>query len=809
MIYGRFSEDGREYIITRPDTPRPWVNYLTNGRYCAICSQTGGGYSFYETSGYNRITREYPQTVVLQDRPGRYVYLRDVETGELWSANWQPICGDKSGFEARHGIGYTTVRYLQNGIESSITYYVPPRDDVEVWMVRLKNSSDKRRRIRAFPFVKWDLGNYAYNATEASFSALFHETEFEEEIIFATTRFWNIAVGAAGNPNVRWDKWAFMTSSAEIQAFDTLDEEFVGVYRTFSNPKAVCEGQLTNSLGCGRDILATLQHEFDFGPGEEAKFVVLVGAVYHKEDAVALKRRYYSWEEAERGLAEVCDYWSAYLERTTCETPDPDFDTAFNIWNKYQAWVTSRWSRMDSYYIGGGSIIGFRDSWQDMLAILPNDPDWAKERVVYLLEHQFPDGSTLHNWDPLTNIGVKTGHSDDPLWLVLGVVEYIKETGDLVFLDEAVRYYDGGSETVRQHVLRAIDYTLAHMSDRGIPLIMAADWNDGLDYVGRQGRGESAMVAGHLAWMLREVASLMWFVGNDSLAQKYIEERDKLIKNINQHLWDGEWYIRGTRDDGQAFGSCRNIEGQIYLNAQSWMVISGAAPHNRAVRCMDSVKKHLDTPYGPALFLPAYREPDPKMGIITRFAPGTKENGTIFCHPTCWAIMAECVLGRGDRAYEYWSKVSFMNRGKQPDVHKAEPFVFSEYIHGPDSKYFGQAEFSWMTGTAAWMWKVCLDWILGIRAEIRGLLVDPCIPSHWESFRVHRRFRRAVYEIEVLNPDHVSQGVKEIFVDGEPHESHLLPVFPAGETHHVKVVMGSISKPTESSEMLSAKEKDS
>ncbi len=790
MSYGRFSDDGREYVITRPDTPRPWVNYLTNGRYCAICSQTGGGYSFYETSGYNRITREYPQTVVLQDRPGRYVYLRDTETGQLWSANWQPICGDKSGFIAKHGLGYTVVSYAHNGIESSITYYVPPRDSVEVWMVKIKNASEKRRRIRAFPFVKWDLANYAYNATESSFAVLFHETMFEEGIIFASTRFWNIAVSAAGNPNVRWDKWVFMTSSARIDAYDTLDEEFVGMYRSFSNPKALCEGQLTNSSGCGRDILAVLQHEFELDPDEEERFVVLVGVAHHKEDALTLKRRYDAWDEAERGLMEVRSYWEAYLNRTVCETPNPEFDIAFNVWNKYQAWVTSRWSRMDSYYIGGGSIVGFRDSWQDMLAILPNDPDWAKERVVYLLQHQFPDGSVLHNWDPLTNIGVKTGHSDDPLWLVMGVVEYIKETGDLVFLDASVPYYDGGSETVRQHVLRALDYTLAHMSERGIPLIMAADWNDGLDYVGRQGRGESTMVAGHLAWMLREVALLMWFVGNDSLAQKYIEERDRLIRNINEHLWDGDWYIRGTRDDGQPFGSSRNLEGRIYLNAQSWMVISGAAPRARALQCMNSVKKHLDTPYGPALFLPAYHEPDPKMGIITRFAPGTKENGTIFCHPTCWAIMAECILGRGDQAFEYWSKVSFMHRGKEPEIFKAEPYVFSEYVHGPDSKYFGQGEFSWMTGTAAWMWKVCLEWILGVRAEIRGLLVDPCIPSRWESFRVRRRFRRAVYDIEILNPDHLCQGVKEIIVDGKPHSSYILPVFPPGEMHQVKVIMG-------------------
>lgn len=798
MSYGHFSEDGREYIITRPDTPRPWINYLTNGRYCAICSQTGGGHSFFETSGYNRITREYPQTVVLQDRPGRYIYLRDKETGEYWSANWQPMGGDVSGFEARHGVGYTKVKYESHGIGSEITYYVPPRDDIEVWMVRLKNTSNKPRLIQAFPYVKWDLANYAYNAVEANFSQLFNETFVQEEIIFATTRFWNITSGTAGNPNARWDKWAFFTSSAPVQAFDCVDEAFMGMYRYFDNPVAIERGSLSNSMANGRDIVAVLQHEFEFEPGEEKVFVVIVGCVFRKEDALSIKRRYDTPEEADRGLAEVNGYWDNYLERTTCETPSREFNLTFNTWNKYQAWITSRWSRMDSYYIGGGSILGHRDSWQDMLAILPNDPDWAKERVIYLLEHQFPDGSTLHNWDPLTNIGVKTGHSDDPMWVVLGVLEYIKETGDLMFLDESVRYYDSGSEAVRQHILRALDYTLAHMSERGIPLIMAADWNDGLDYVGRQGRGESTMVAAHLAWMLREVASLLWFVGSDALAQKYVEERDKLVRNINQHLWDGDWFIRGTRDDGEAFGSSRNIEGRIYLNAQSWMVMAGAVPRNRALRCMNAVKKHLDTDYGPALFLPAYREPDPKMGIISRFAPGTKENGTVFCHPTCWAIMAECVLGRGQEAWDYWKEVSFVERGKDPETYKAEPYVYSEYVHGPDSPFYGQGEFSWMTGTASWMWKVSLDWMMGVRSEIRGLLVDPCIPPDWDGYTVVRRFRRATYEIQVENPDHVPQGVREIYVDDEKHDSHLLPVFPAGTTHKVRVVMGEPGEGLES-----------
>jgi len=798
MSYGHFSEDGREYVITRPDTPRPWINYLSNGRYCALCSQTGGGHSFFETSGYNRLTREYTPQVVFTDRPGRYVYVRDEDTGDYWGATWQPTCKEYQHFEARHGFGYTKVSHTYSDIECNVTYFVPPRDDLEVWMVRIKNVGYRKRKLSTFSYVEWDLANYAYNAVEGSFSHLFYETSVEDSIIFASTRFWNITSPGGGNPNARWDKYAYMTANFEPDGFDTFQETFVGQYRDWRNPQVVEKGQCTGSVGDGKASAAVLQHDIELAPGEEERFVILLGVAYHKEDARVVRARYDSWDEAEHALAEVNTYWDNYIGRTLCETPDNDFNLSVNYWNKYQAWVTSRWSRMDSYYVGGGSILGHRDSWQDMLAILPNDPEWARARCVYMLEHQFPDGSTLHNWDPLTNIGVKTGHSDDPMWLVLGVIEYLKESGDLGFLDEAVAYYDGGSETVRQHVIKALDYTLAHMSDRGIPLIMAADWNDGLDYVGRQGRGESAMVAGHLAWMLREVTMLMWFVGNDTLAQKYNEERDKLVRNINDHLWDGEWYIRGTRDDGEAFGSVRNIAGRIYLNSQSWMILGGAYRRDRGIRCMDSVWKHLVTDYGPALFLPAYKEPDPKLGIISRFAPGTKENGTIFCHPVAWAIMAECILGRADKAYELWKMTSFINRGKQPEIYKAEPYVYAEYVHGPDSPTYGQGEFTWTTGTAAWMWKVCLDWILGVRAELRGLLIDPCIPAEWDGYKVIRRFRWATYEIEVTNPDHVSMGVAEIEVDGRKWDSHLLPVFGDGKTHKVSVRMG---QPTEDLEV--------
>jgi len=374
---------------------------------------------------------------------------------------------------------------------------------------------------------------------------------------------------------------------------------------------------------------------------------------------------------------------------------------------------------------------------------------------------------------------------------VLGVLEYIKESGDMGFLDEPANYYDGGAETVRQHLIHALDYALLRMSARGIPLIEAADWNDGLDQIGRQGRGESTMVAEHLVWMLKESSELFQRMGQEDLAEKYAAAGEQIITVTNEALWDGEWYARGTRDDGQVFGSSKNDQGKIYLNPQSWAVMSGLAVDDRAETAIDSVEKYLDTKYGPALFLPAYNEPNPKIGIITRFAPGTKENGTIFNHAVCWLIMAECILGRGDKAYDVWKRTSFMTRGEEPHVYKVEPYIYAEYVHGPDSATFGEGDFTWTTGTAAWMWKVCLEWIMGIRPVLDGLLIDPCIPRAWDSYKVQRHFRNSSYLFSIENPEHVCKGIKSITVDGKEIEGNVVPPFKDGRTHEVHAVMGA------------------
>lgn len=789
MKYGHFSDDGTEYVITTPSTPRPWINYLTNGRYCGLISQSAGGYGFLESSGYNRLTRGNSQDAIIADEPGRYLYFYDHDTKQSWRQNGHPGGTPPDFWETRHGMGYTVLHITIHGIESEITYFCPLDDDLEVWLIKLTNRGSEARDLSAFGTVEWSVGNYIADQLEAEFSKLFNVATYENQMVFATKRLWDIQLPGGIRPNATWGRYAFLGSSLPVEGYDCFREDFLGMYRVGEFPIAVEQGRCRNTSGMGRDAIAALQHRIKLEPGKSIEFVMMVGATRTKEEARALRDKYADIPTTHMELGRLHDYWEEYLAQITVDTPDPDFNLSVNIWNKYQAWVLSFWARMDSYYIGGGSIIGFRDSCQDVLGVLPQRQEWARKRILYIATHQFSDGSTLHNWDPITDYGPKTGHSDDPLWLVMVTVEYLKETGDWSILDEAVEYMEKGEGTLYEHLRQGMQYTRNRRSQRGLPLLGAADWNDGLDHAGDEGRGESVMVAEHLAWMLQEMAHVARHYGDTRLEREHLHRFDEMKEAINDLAWDGKWYIRGTLDDGTAFGSKDNAEGKIYLNAQSWAVMSGVAD-GRASECMDAVAANLNTAYGPALFLPAYNEPNPKIGIITRFCPGTKENGTIFNHPVCWAVIAECILGRGDAAFNYWRETSFLVRGKDPDHYKAEPYVYAEYIYGPDHPAFGQGEFTWTTGTAPWMMRASLDWICGVRPEHEGLRIDPCIPTAWGGFKVRRPFRGAVYEIEVENPDHISKGVQQVIVDGQPAQGNLLPIFGDGETHQVRVRMG-------------------
>jgi len=780
--YGHFSQDGKEYIVTRPDTPRPWINYLTNGKYTALCSATGGGYSFYIDPGYNRITREMPGEQILADRPGRYIYIRDNESGEYWSANWQPVMKTASFWEARIGLGYNKIVSINNDIKSEITYFVPLDENVEVWDVTIKNLSERARNISVASYVEWVLGSFSKDLVDRVFDSLFNDVYFKNNIIYATKRRWD----RPDKKGVAWDHWAYMTGSEEFDGFDCVKEDFVGEYRYLSNPIVMERGISRDNFGESEDAIGSLMKIFRLAPLEEKRFHFLVGIENDIETINKKTKEFTKRSFVEEKLREIHKYWEDYLDKLVVKTPDPDFDLSVNIWNKYQAWIASQIGEMDSYYIGSGSF-GFRDECQHIFGVLPIDQDFVKEKLIEILKHQFEEGYTVHNWNPLTGEGVVTNHSDDPQWLVMSVLNYLKETGDLEFLKEKVRYFDKGGGSVLEHMLRALDYTLYHVSPHGIPLRRTGDWNDALS-AGHLGRGESLMVANQVAWNIAEAVPLLEKLGEKTSAKHYQHIYGHLKNTINEEFWDGEWYIRATDDDGSLIGSRKNKEGKIHINGQTWSVISGVATSERAREAMDSLWKHLQTRYGALTFTPAYTKLNAALGVISQFAPGTKENATVFSHPNTWVIIAEALLGRGDKAYDAWKRTSFLTRGREPDIYKVEPYVYAEYSAGPQSPHFGLGSYSWMTGSAAWFLRACTDYILGVRPTLAGLMIDPCVSAEWKGFYIKRNFRGATYHIHVRNESGAQKGVKKIQIDGKKIKGQILPVFKSGD-HKVEVEM--------------------
>jgi cellobiose phosphorylase len=523
----------------------------------------------------------------------------------------------------------------------------------------------------------------------------------------------------------------------------------------------------------------------------------------YKERAKQIIARYKNPSAANFELNRVKKWWDDYLSPVQVETPDREMNLMLNVWGKRQSWVTFNMNRNAGYYHGGLLFgVGIRDQSQDIMGPILSQPDVVADRITEVISHQFQDGSTLHNYFKLTGQGEKTGHSDTPLWLPLAVTTYLKETGDIAFLNQLVGFQDGGEPaTVLDHICRAVNYTLSNLTPNHLPKFGPGDWNDTLDYVGRKGIGESMWVAEFLCFILKEMTNLLehihssshkdsYFISHLSLLSHFRDEYDKIAQALNNRCWDGEWYIRGTRDDGGIIGSSKNEEGRIFLNTQSWAVISEIAPPDRAKQCMESAYTMMDTPRGPKMLHPAYTKVDPGVGLATRCVPGKKENGAIFNHPASWGILAECILGNGDRAYEWYRKCLPMVQAADPDIYKMEPYVYSEYVTSPDHPTFGQASHSWLTGSGVWMFRDGLDWMLGIRPTYDGLMIDPCIPHHWDGFKVTRKFREATYEIEVKNPEHIQHGIASIEMDGKKIDGNILPVIPARSIARVISVMG-------------------
>jgi cellobiose phosphorylase len=789
--YGYFSKDGKEYVITTPATPRPWINVISNGDYGMTVSQTGSGYSWRTHAQLNRLTR-WEQDLI-KDEWGKYIYLHD-EKGNIWSAGWKPVCHAPDRYVCRHGLGYSIIESLNFGIATTLFMFVPNDDPVEIWKLTLHNRTSRTKTLNLFTFFEWCLGQAPDWHRE--FHKSFIETRYDAKLqaLFATKRLWEIPT-ERGHWNADWGYVAFHSSNLKPAAFDSDKETFLGMYGNQRLPAAVRDGKLKKSVGNWLDHIASLQVAVTLAPREEKAICFTLGAAASVTQAAELIQKYRSLEKVETALERMRQRWDDLLSTVEIDAPDESMNLMLNTWLKYQAISGRLWGRT-AYYQTGGAF-GFRDQLQDSQVFLPIDPGRTKQQILMHARHQFKDGSVYHWWHPLSEIGLQNKISDNLLWLPFVVNSYLQETSDFGILECQEPFVDDPTPAlIYDHCLRAIDKALERFGAHGLPLIGAGDWNDGLSAVGLDMQGESAWLAHFIHRILYDFAAIAEKYGALTQAQTYRDRAQHLKDKINLEAWDGEWYYRATKDSGERIGSQQNVEGKIYLNAQTWAVIAGVADRERAEKVMDEVEKNLEYKAGPLLLYPGYKTPD-KLSAIFRYAAGMRENGGVYTHAATWAVVAEALLGRGEAACECFQNQSHQPRQK-PDEYFAEPYVTSGNIEGPDSKFYGRGGWTWYTGSAAWLFKVGLEWILGIRPTFDGLVIDPCIPSTWDGFKIRRRFRGAVYDIEVKNPEHVNGGLKEILIDRQKYAEHCLaskpalPVFEPGSTHQIVLTLGKI-----------------
>jgi len=784
MQYGYFDNKEKEYVITRPDTPLPWINYLGCEDYCALMSNTAGGYSFYRDAKERRITR-YRYNNIPTDRGGRYIYVRDDKSGDFWSASWQPVLKElsKYKYECRHGLGYTTISSEYSGIKTKTTYFVPLGENLEVWMLEVKNDTKRLRSLTVNTFIEFCLWDALNDMTDYQYNLNIGETLYKDNIIYHISRY-----------RVENKYFAYHTcTNAKASSFDSDRSAFLGKYGALDAPAAVKAGKGSNSIASGWSPVGSQFIKLQLRPGESKTLIFLLGYSENKDNMPRIIKKFRTKSSVQEELESLKKYWEENLSHYTADTQDPDVNAMVNIWNQYQARTTFNWSRSASYYESGiGRGMGFRDSNQDTLGFVHQIPEKVKQRIIDLASTQFEEGNALHQYSPLTKkaISNEKNYSDDHLWLIFSVAGYVKETGDVKFLDSLVPFESGREAPMYEHLARAVGYTMKNLGPHGLPLMFFADWNDCLNLGGNKNKAESVMVAQMLVAAAKEMANLARVSGKNPDVQKYNDIAEQMKASINSNAWDGHWYLRGFTDNEESVGSSKSKEGQIYLETQPWAVISGVAENDNARKCMDSVKKYLATEYGIMILTPPYSKFYPELGSISIYPPGLKENGAIFCHPNPWAMIAECILGRGNQAFEYYKAILPATKNKISDIHKVEPYIYCQMIAGRDHKNFGEGKNSWLTGTAAWNFVAVSNWILGIRADYEGLVIDPCIPDKWDGFSVKRLFRNCNYFITVRNPDHVCKGIKQLVVDGKTIKGNLVPAFTDRKDHYVEVEMG-------------------
>ncbi|MBN2536338.1 MAG: hypothetical protein JXB88_25875 [Spirochaetales bacterium] len=777
---GCFDKKTNEYILSNPRTPMPWMHYLFNKDYTALVSVTGGGYSFYKSAKNRRILRARPNNVPF-DRPGRYIYIKDNKTGDFHSAGWAPVMKDldQQTYLCRLGAGFLMIESEYNGIFSELTYFVPMDHNLEIWRLVITNRGEGKLDLSLFTYAEFalfdamnDRDNYQYTYNIASCYG-------QGDYIFHNTLYYHY------HSNV------YFCSSERITGYECSRELFIGPYNTEANPKGVLDGTLSNKDISGGNPCAAQKIAITLDPGEKKEIIFVLGIEKEKEQAIQVSQKYFSSHYTENALAEVKNSWQKVFNRFIFKTPSADINSFINFWNPYQMRTTFYLSRGPSIYEGGiNRGMGFRDSNQDAMGPAYQLGRELSSLLSDLISYQYIAGDASHGYFSLTNEGYGKGYSDDHLWLIYSVCNYIKETGDLDFLKQKIPYIDATKEeTVQEHLGRALDFTRTHCGDHNIPLAFTADWNDCLNLHGPNGKGESVWTGFLYHKALLEIIELCRVLHKDILAEKYKQDAREIKDVINATAWDGNWYVRAFDDYGNPVGTEKEKEGKIYLNAQSWAVYSGVAPHEKGKTAMDMAREKCNSEHGLALLWPAYTTHNPLIGSITGYPPGLKENGGIFCHANTWAIIAECLLARGDHAFEYYEKLLPTHYNRIASLHKSEPYVYSQVIAGPAHPEFGLARNSWLTGTASWMFIAFTQYILGIRPYYTGLFIDPCLPRKWDGYKVTRHFRNTMYHIDVENPAHVSKGVKEIYVDGKRIEGNLVHLSPQDQVQ-VKVIMG-------------------
>ncbi|MGA2747431.1 MAG: glycosyl hydrolase family 65 protein [Verrucomicrobiota bacterium] len=815
MRYGYFDDKKREYVITEPKTPLPWINYLGCEAYFGIISNTAGGYSFYRDARMRRLTR-YRYNNAPFDVGGRYIYIRDNESEEFWSPSWQPTRGELEHYECRHGMGYTIIGSEHKKIQASTCYFVPLGQTLEIWKLRVTNGRRRGAKLSIFSSVEFCLWDAQDDATNFQRNFSTGQVEVEEGVIYHKTEY-----------RERRNHFAYFACSEELAGFDTQRDTFLGAYEGWDNPAAVRRGKSFNSIAHGWAPHGSHHVKLNLKPGESREIIFVLG--YHenpvkekfdpansqtinKKSVRPVIDKYLDGVEVAAAFEALRVYWDQLLGVCQVQCPDTHARRMVNIWNAYQCMATFNMSRSASFYESGiGRGLGFRDSNQDLLGFVQMVPARARERILDIAATQLKSGGAFHQYQPLTKRGnndIGSGFNDDPHWLILGVAAYLKETGDWSILEERVPFENeaGSEEPLYEHLCRSFRYTLERIGPHGLPLIGRADWNDCLNLncfsdtpgesfqttTNKEGKvAESVFIAGLFVLAAGELAAIANKRGLKAQAGDILAEAAKMEKVVQAYGWDGEWFVRAYNDFGKAIGSKECEEGKIFIESQGICIMAGIGlKDGKAKLALESVNKHLATRHGIVLQQPAFSRYYIEMGEISSYPPGYKENAGIFCHNNPWIIIAETRVGNGDRAFDYYTRINPSAREKIGHLHRCEPYVFAQMIAGKDAPTHGEAKNSWLTGTAAWTYYAATQWILGIRTDYEGLRVDPVIPRKWKGFSVSRRFRGNTYIIEVKNPHGKQRGVRSLMVDGKRMAGNLLPVSePRKEPIRVEAVL--------------------